>query len=253
MTATDRPGRHGLEHSPAHLAARHGQRQHGPALGARCPRRSQRQPGERAIRRVPAGAPRLRPARQDDRRRASGRRADADRRRPGHRQDDDGSPDGAQRRLQRSGQRPVHLLRARGAVPAQPARRSRVGPGPSSSEDGRDQDPGRAQGNHGLVDGRGRRRSGPDREPEASPQPGPDRPVRPEPLPDARQPDGQHDRQPAQAHPAASRPVGRPAAAGGDRLHAKGSDVPGAQHRGREGHVHRQRPQGHRPVRAGAR
>ena len=58
------------------------------------------------------------------------RRAAAHRRRAGHRQDDDGPPDGAQRRVRRPGQRPVHLLRARRAVPAQPADRDGVGARP---------------------------------------------------------------------------------------------------------------------------
>ena len=96
------------------------------------------------------------PARQDDRRRPARRRAAADRWRPGHRQDDDGPPDGPQRRLRRPGQRPVHLLRARGAVPPQPAHRDGVGARPPAPQDRRDQDPGRPQGDPRHLDGRGR-------------------------------------------------------------------------------------------------
>ena len=109
---------------------------------------------------VPLG---LHAARQDDRRRPAARRAAAHRRRPGHRQDHDGPPDGPQRRLGRPGQRPVHLLRARGAVPAQPADRDGVGPRPPAPQDRRDQDPGRPQGDPRHLDGRrlGRPRSWP--------------------------------------------------------------------------------------------
>ena len=57
-------------------------------------------------------------------------RAAADRRRPGHRQDHDGAPDGPQHGLRRPGERALHLLRARGAVPAQPAHRDGVGARP---------------------------------------------------------------------------------------------------------------------------
>ena len=83
------------------------------------------------------------------------RRAPPDRRRPGHRQDDDGPPDGAQRGVGRPGQRPVHLLRARRAVPAQPDDRDGVGPRPPAPQDRRDQDPGRPQGDPRLMAGRG--------------------------------------------------------------------------------------------------
>jgi len=53
--------------------------------------------------------------------------------------------------------------------------------------------------------------AGPLRQPEAPAQPGSHRPVWPEPVLDARFPDRQHHRQPAQARPAASRAFGRPA------------------------------------------
>jgi energy-coupling factor transporter ATP-binding protein EcfA2 len=100
--------------------------------------------------------------------------------------------------------------------------------------------------------GEGHRRSRPDGQPEAAAEPGPNRPLRPEPVPDARLADGQHDPQHSQAGPAASDPFRRSAPAGGRGLHAEGPDVPRAEHRGGEGHVHRQRPQGHRPVGTGA-
>ena len=77
-----------------------------------------------------------------------------------------------------------------------------------------------------MAEGSWRRR--PDRQPEAAAQPGPDRPLRPEPVPDARLADRQHGRQHPQAGPAASRPLGRSAAARGRRLHAEGADVPRA-------------------------
>ena len=68
----------------------------------------------------------------------------------------------------------------------------------------------------------------------------------------ARLADGQHDRQHPQARPAAPRAVGRPAAGGLRRLPAEGAADPGAGERDREGHLRRQRPQGHRPVRGRA-
>ena len=149
-------------------------------------------------------------------------RAPPDRRGPGHRQDDDGAPDGPQRRLRRPGQRPVHLLRARGAVPAQPAHRDGVGARPPAPQDRRDQDPGRPQGDPRVV---GRRRAGDrpaDQQPASPAVARPDRPLRPEPVPRPRDADGQHRRQHAQARPAAPRAVRRSAPARRRRLHAEG-------------------------------
>ena len=109
-------------------------------------------------RRVPARAARLHAPRQDDRHRSPRRRAAAHRRRPGHRQDHDGAPDGAQRRS--GGQANVlyicfehdelyllnRLIAVESALAHLPA------------QDRRDQDPGRPQGDPGHVDGPGRRR-----------------------------------------------------------------------------------------------
>ena len=205
-------------------------------------------------RRVPAGPARVHAAGQDDRRRPPGRRADADRRRPGHRQDDDGAPDGAQHRLRRPGERALHLLRARRAVPAQPADRDGVGARPPAPQDRRDQDPGRPQGDPRDVDGRGRRAR---RQLASNPR------LRPSLDRIARygqnlfllrgSQTAQHDRQHPQARPAAPRAVGRPAARRLRRLPPEGAPDPGAGDRDREGHVRRQRPQGHRPVRGGRR
>ena len=125
-----------------------------PAFGAGRAGRPQRQGHHRQRRRVPAGPARLHAPRQDHRHGPAGRRAAAHRRRPGHRQDHDGAPDGAQRRLGRPGQRAVHLLRARGAVPAQPAHRDGVGARAPAPQDRRDQDPGRPQGDPRQLDGR---------------------------------------------------------------------------------------------------
>ena len=149
LVSTDAPDTPLTTDAPAKtpdLAPGHRQRQPAPAVRARRPRRPQRQGHQRRRRRVPAGPARLHPARQDDRHRPACRRAAAHRRRPGHRQDDDGPPDGPQRRLRRPGQRPVHLLRARRAVPAQPTDRDGVGARPPAAQDRRDQDPGRPQG-----------------------------------------------------------------------------------------------------------
>ena len=234
------------------LAPRHRERQHGAPFGPRRPRRPQREGRRRPGRRVPARPTRVHPARQDHRRGSSRRRAPAHRWRPGHRQDDDGPPDGAQHRVGRPGQRPVHLLRARRAVPAQPADRDGVGARPSPAQDRRDQDRGRPQGDPRDVDGRGRRRRPAREQPAPAPVARPDRPLRPEPVPAARLADGEHDRQHAHARPAASRAVRRPTARGLRRLHAEGPADPGAGERDREGHVHRQRPQGHRPGRGRA-
>ena len=62
----------------------------------------------------------------------------------------------------------------------------------------------------------------------------------------------EHHRQHAQARPAAPRAVRRPAPGGLRRLPPEGAADPGARERDREGHVRRQRPQGHRPVRGRA-
>ena len=192
------------------------------------------------------------PARQDDRHRPARRRAAAHRWRPGHRQDDDGPPDGPKHRVGWPGERPLHLLRARRAVPAQPAHRDGVGAGPPAPQDRRDQDPGCPQGDHGHVDGRWRQRRPAGEQPAPAPVARPDRPVRPEPVPDARLADREHGRQHPQARPAAPSPVGRPAPRRLRGLHAEGPADPGARERDREGHVHRQRPQGHRPGRGRA-
>ena len=120
------------------------------------------------------------------------------------------------------------------------------------AQDRRDQDPGRPQGDPRHLDGRGCR------EPAARQQPAPPavarphRALRPEPVPAARLADRQHHRQHPQARPAAPRAVGRSAARRLRRLHAEGAAGPRARERVREGHVHRQRPQGHRPVRGRA-
>ena len=184
MTTEATPARRRVrDRAQGDLATRDPERQHEPALGARRAGRSQRQGDQRQGRRVPARAARVHPARQDDRHRPPSRRAPADRRRAGHRQDDDGPPDGPQRRLRRPGQRPVHLLRARGAVPAQPAHRDGVRARPSAPQDRRDQDPGRPQGDPRLV---GRRRPGgrpADEQPAPAAVARPDRPLRPEPVP----------------------------------------------------------------------
>ena len=75
----------------------------------------------------------------------------------------------------------------------------------------------------GHVDGRGRRRRPAGEQPASAPVARPDRPLRPEPVPDARLADGRHDRQHAQARPAAPRAVRRPAPRGLRRLPAEGA------------------------------
>ena len=176
---------------------------------------------------------------QDDRRRHARGRAAAHRRGPGHRQDDDGPPDGAQRRVRRPGERPLHLLRARRAVPAQPAHRGRVGARAPAAQDRRDQDPGRPQGDPRDVDGRGWRRRPAGRQPAAPPVARPDRPLRAEPVPAPGHADRIDHRRHARAHPPAQGPVGRPAAAGRRRLPAEGAGDPRAAQRVREGHLRR--------------
>ena len=207
----------------AGLAPRHRQRQHGAPLRARRPRRPQRQGHDRPGRRVPAGPARLHAAGQDHRHRPARRRAAPHRRGAGHRQDDDGPPDGAQRRVRRPGQRAVHLLRARRAVPAQPPDRDGVGARAPAPQDRRDQDPGRPQGDPRDVDGRGRGERPAGQQPAPPAVARPDRPLRPEPVPDARLADGQHGRQHPQARPGAPAAVGRPAAGRLRRLPAEGA------------------------------
>ena len=223
-----------------HVAPRRAEREHGSAVGDRGARRPQRQGHEREGRRVPAGAARVHAAGQDDRRRPARGRAAADRRGPGHRQDDDGPPDGAQRRVRRPGQRPLHLLRARRAVPAQPADRRGVGARPPAAQDRRDQDPGRPQGDPRDVDGRGRRRRPAGGQPAAPPVARPDRPLRAEPVPAPRHADRVDDRRHARARSASTRSC---RATGGcssssDYLQKVPVD-PRAAQRVREGHVRR--------------
>ena len=129
----------------------------GAPFGPRCPRRPQREGRRRPGLGVPARPARVHPARQDHRWRSASRRAAAHRWGPGHRQDHDGPPDGAQHRVRRAGQRPLHLLRARRAVPAQPADRDGVGARAPAAQDRRDQDRRRPQGDPRDVDGRRRR------------------------------------------------------------------------------------------------
>ena len=220
---------------------------HDAALGARRPCRSQRQGDVGQRRGVPAGPARVHAARQDHRDGPADRGAAAHRRGAGHRQDDDGAPDGAQRRLGRSGQRPLHLLRARRAIPAQPPDRDGVGARPSAPQDGRDQD-------HRTS---ARRSSGP----------GWRRAKRTARWPTTRASGRRWTASPATARTcsscaarrrrapsttsarlvqAAPPPVGRPAARGVHRLPSEGAPDPGAAERDREGHLHRQRAQGHR-------
>ena len=153
-------------------------------------------------------------------------RAAAHRRRAGHRQDDDGPPDGAQRRVGRAGQRPVHLLRARRAVPAQPPHRRwsrhwRICPTrPARSRSRTSARRSWARGWRTAADG------GPARgQPAASPVARPDRPLRAEPVPHARLADREHGRQHPPARPAASRAVGRSPAPRGRRLPPEGADA----------------------------
>ena len=111
---------------------------------------------------------------------------------------------------------------------------------------------GRPQGDPRDVDGRGRRRCPAGEQPAPAPVARPDRPLRAEPVPDARLADREHDRQHAQARPAAPRAVRRPAPRRLRGLPAEGPADPRAGERDREGHLHRQRPQGHRPGRGRA-
>src|SRR4029079_279657 len=61
-----------------------------------------------------------------------------------------------------------------------------------------------------------------------------------------------HSRHNPQTRPASPRPVRRPTPRRLRRLHAESAPGPGARERVGEGHLHRQRPQGHRPVRGRA-
>ena len=205
------------------LAARDRQRQPEAALGAGRAGRSQRQGHHGPGHGVPAGPARVHAARQDDRVGPPHRRAAPHRRRAGNRQDHDGPPDGPQRRLRWSGERAVHLLRARRAVPAQPSDRDGVGARPPAAQDRGDQGPGRPQGDPRDLDGRGRGERPDGQQPAPAPVDGSHRPVRPEPLPDAWQPDGEHDRQHPEARAGAPPPVRRPAPGGVRRLPPEGA------------------------------
>ena len=220
----------------AGVAPRCRDRQPRAALRARRPRRHQRPRHDRQPRRLPAGPPRIHAARQDDRRRDPAWRAAAHRRGAGHRQDHDGAPDGAQRRLRRPGQRALHLLRARGALPAHPSDRDGIRPRAPAPQVRRDQDPGSPPGDPELLGGRGERGSAARREPAPAALDRPDRPLRAEPLPDARDAVGDDRRQHAAPRDAPQGDLRRPAADGLRRLPAEGPAVPGARHGDGEDH-----------------
>ena len=88
---------------------------------------------------------------------------------------------------------------------------------------GADQDPGRPQGDPRDLDGGGRVERPDGQQPAPPAVDGPHRALRPEPVPDARLADGQHDREHAQAGPGAPAAVGRPAPGRLRRLPAEGA------------------------------
>ena len=156
--------------------------------------------------------------------------------------------------LPRPGQRPLPLLRARRAVPAQPARSRSSRPSPTCRRrPARSRSRTSARRSSARGWSRARERRAARRQPAPPADARPDRALRAEPVPAPRLADGEHDRE----HPPARPPA--PGDLGGPPAHASSSTTcrrcrrsPSPPTESEKVTYVGERPQGHRAVRGGA-